>query len=138
MAVTFRAEWPIHAGIWLRGSGQGQDVEKGARIEIFESDEPMAFTGSVSIKGKGLALSNLRDDLVDKGGWNTLSVKVEGDRIQVWLNAEEVGVVRVTGADKGKIGLFVEGKNISRTTELQVREVQIQQLKKEKENSTEN
>jgi hypothetical protein len=138
MAVTFRAEWPIHAGIWLRGSGQEQDAEKGARIEIFESDKPMAFTGSVSIKGKGLALSNLRDDLVDKGGWNTLSVKVEGDRIQVWLNAEEIGVVRTAGADKGKIGFFIDGKTVSRSTELQLREVQIQRLKKEKENDTEN
>jgi hypothetical protein len=133
MAVTFRAEWPIHAGIWLRGTGAEQDKEKGARIEIFESDKPMAFTGSVSIKGKGLALLNLRDDLFDKGGWNTLSVKVQGDRIQVWLNAEEIGVVRVAGAGKGKIGLFIEGKPASRSTELQVREVQIQQMKKEEE-----
>ncbi|MBN1804530.1 MAG: DUF1080 domain-containing protein [Sedimentisphaerales bacterium] len=133
MVVTFRAEWPIHAGIWLRGTGQEQDAERGARIEIFESDQPVAFTGSVSIKGKGLALSNLRDDLVDKGGWNTLSVKVQGNRIQVWLNAEEIGVVRAAGASKGKIGLYIEGKTTSGSTELQIREVQIQQLKKEEQ-----
>jgi hypothetical protein len=131
MAVTFRAEWPIHAGIWLRGKGQEQDTEKGVRIEILDSDEPMAYTGSITVQGKGLALVNLCDDLIDKEGWNTLSAKVQGDRIQVWLNAEEIGVVRAAGPDKGKIGLYIEGKPASRSTELQVREVQIQRLKKE-------
>ena len=131
MAVTFQAEWPIHAGIWLRGTGQEQDAEMGARIEIYDSGKPLAFTGSITVKGKGLALANLRDDLVDKEGWNTLSAKVQGDRIQVWLNAEEIGVVRTAGPTKGKIGLYIEGKTASKSTELQVREVQIQKLKKQ-------
>ena len=131
LAVTFQAAWPIHAGIWLRGTGAEQGTEKGVRIEIFESSKPIAFTGSVSIKGKGLALANLRDSLMDKEGWNTLSAKVQGDRIQVWLNGEEIGVVRATGPAKGKIGIYIEGKIASKSTELQVREVQIQRLKKE-------
>ncbi|MFH1881078.1 MAG: family 16 glycoside hydrolase, partial [Planctomycetota bacterium] len=126
LAVTFQATWPIHAGIWLRGAG----AEQGPRIEIFDSKKPIAFTGSVWVQGKGLALANLRDDLVDREGWNTLSVKVEGDRIQVWLNGEEIGVVRVTGPGKGKIGLYIEGHPTSKSTKLQVREVQIQQLTK--------
>jgi hypothetical protein len=131
MAVTFRAEWPIRAGIWPRGTGGVPDEQKGARIEIFESKSPAAFTGSLSIPGRGLALANLRDDLFDKGGWNTLAAKVRGDRIQVWLNAEEIGVVRAPGPTRGKIGLYIDGKTSSSSTELQVREVQIQRLKKE-------
>jgi hypothetical protein len=82
---------------------------------------------------------NLREDLVDREGWNTLSVKVEGDRIQVWLNGEEIGVVRVTGPGKGKIGLYIEGQHPadllrkskrrgSKSAELSVREVLIKQL----------
>ncbi len=124
LAVTFQATWPIHAGIWLRGT----DSENGARIEIFEKQKPIAFTGSVWVQGKGLALVNLREDLVDHEGWNTLSVKIEDDRIQVWLNGEEIGVVRVTGPAKGKIGLYIEGHPTSKSAKLQVREVQIQQL----------
>jgi hypothetical protein len=130
MAVTFQAAWPIHAGIWLRGTGKEQVAEKGVRIEIFDSNKPRAFTGSVTVQGKGIALANLRDDLLDKEGWNTLSARVQGDRVQVWLNAEEIGVVRAAGPSKGRIGLYIEGKPASRSTELQVREVQIQQLKK--------
>lgn len=126
LAVTFQATWPIHAGIWLRGAGS----EQGPRIEIFEKQKPIAFTGSVCVPGKGLALVNLRKDLVDREGWNTLSVKVEGDRIQVWLNGKEIGVVWVSGPAKGKIGLYIEGHPVSRSAELHVREVQIQKLRK--------
>jgi hypothetical protein len=130
LAVTFQATWPIHAGIWLRGTGSEQSSEQRARIEIFEKPKPLAFTGSVSVQGKGLALANLREDLLDREGWNTLSVKVEGDRIQVWLNGEEIGVVRVSGPAKGKIGLYIEEQPATKSAELHVREVQIQQLTK--------
>jgi len=126
LAVTFQATWPIHAGIWLRGTGS----EQGARIEIFEGQKPIAFTGSVCVQGKGLALVNLREDLVDREGWNTLSVRVEGDRIQVWLNGEEIGVIRVTGPAKGKIGLYIEGQSASKSAEMSVREVLIRQINK--------
>ena len=139
LAITFQATWPIHAGVWLRGT----DSENGPRIEIFEDHRTNAFTGSVFVPGKGLALLNLRNDLVDTGGWNTLSAQVEGDKVQVWLNAEEIGAVSVAGPAKGKIGLFIEGhpadllrkskQQGSKSAELHVREVLIQQLSKAEE-----
>ena len=124
LAVTFRATWPIHAGIWLHA----EDSRHGPRIEIFDSREPEAFTGSVSVPGKGLVLVNLREDLIDRESWNTLSVKVEGDRVAVWLNAEEIGAVHTASPAKGKIGLYIEGENKSKSSKLSVREVQIQRL----------
>ncbi|UCE47442.1 MAG: DUF1080 domain-containing protein [Phycisphaerales bacterium] len=119
LAVTFRATWPIHAGIWSRG-------EDSPRIEIFETGP--AFTGSVLLPGKGLALVNLREDLEDREGWNTISVKVQGQRIQVWLNSEEIGVVCTTGPTKGKIGLYIAGHPESVSSELSVREMLIRPL----------
>jgi len=127
LAVTFRATWPIHAGIWLHTTG----TDRGPRVEILdppEAGKPTAFTGSVVVPGKGLALANLREDLADREGWNTISVKVQGDRIGVWLNGEEVGVVRTSGPAKGKIGLHLEGHPAYKTAELCVREVLLQQL----------
>ena len=124
LAVTFRATWPIHAGIWLRAAGS----EKGPRVEIFDSRKPQAFTGSVWVPDKGLALANLREDLVDRESWNTISVKVKGDRIQVWLNGEEIGAVRVDSPAKGNIGLYIEKHPASKTAELCVREVLVQRL----------
>jgi hypothetical protein len=124
LSVTFRAAWPIHAGIWMRAA----DADRGPRVEIFNSRGPLAFTGSVWVSGEGLALANLREDLVDRQGWNTLSVEVRGNRFQVWLNGEEVGVVHVPGPAKGRIGLHIEKHPASKIAELCVREVLIQRL----------
>ncbi len=124
LVVTFRAAWPIHAGIEVRGG----ESKPGPRIEIFQSDKPQAFTGSVLAPGSGLILVNLRGDLLDREGWNTISAKLEADRVQVWLNGEEVGAVRTGGPTKGKIGLYIEKQTAGEGGGFCVREVQIQRL----------
>jgi hypothetical protein len=124
LAITFRAAWPIHAGIWSRG-------EASPRVEIFESKP--AFTGSVLVPGKGLALVNLRQDLEDHESWNTISIKVEGDRTQVWLNGEEIGMVRAGGPVRGKVGLYISNHGDSKPAGLIIREVLIQKLVKPEE-----
>jgi hypothetical protein len=127
LAITFRATWPVHAGIWLRGA----ESKSGPRIEIFDSRP--AFTGSILIPEKGLALTNIREDLVDRESWNTISARLEGDKIQVWLNGEEIGSVRGIAPVKGKIGLYIEKHPASKSTEFGVREVLIQKLTEPKE-----
>ncbi|UCG57638.1 MAG: DUF1080 domain-containing protein [Phycisphaerales bacterium] len=125
LAVTFRATWPVQAGIWLRHT----KARPGPRIEICERKEPAAFTGTISVPGKGLALVNLRSGLVDRESWNTIAAKVEGRRAQVWLNGEEIGAVRIDGPAKGNIGLHIEKHPASKTTQLEVRELLVQPLK---------
>jgi hypothetical protein len=129
LVVTFRAKWPIHAAIWLRAAGS----EKGPRVEIFENQKAAACTGSIWVPGKGLALANLRQDLVDRESWNTISVKVRDKRFQVWLNGEEVGAIRADGPAKGKIGLHIETQPAYKDAGLYVREVLIQRLGKSAE-----
>ena len=99
-------------------------------MEPTQTDSTKDYTGSVWVPGKGLALLNLNDDLVDRESWNTLSVKVEGDKVQVWLNGEEIGAVRAAGPAKGRIGLYIGKPPTSKSTELSVREVLIQRLPK--------
>jgi hypothetical protein len=127
LAITFRSTWPVHAGIRLRGN----ESKSGPRIEI--SDSAPAFTGSVLIPEKGLVLSNIREDLVDRESWNTISAKVEGDKIQVWLNGEEIGSVRGIEPAKGNIGLYIKKHPASKSAEFSVREVLIQELPKTEE-----
>jgi hypothetical protein len=129
LAVTFRSTWPIHAGIWLRDAN-------GPRIEIFESRRPEAFTGSIWMPGRGPVLVNIRHDLFDPEAWNTISVKVLGDRVGVWLNGEEIGAARVKGPGKGRIGLHLEGSPADKAAELRVREVLIQRLEESREKAT--
>jgi hypothetical protein len=132
LAVTFRAAWPIHAGIWLRTAGS----QRGPRIEIFENRQNSAFTGSFWVPGKGLALVNLSEDLVDRESWNTISVKVRGKRFQIWLNGEEVGAIQVAGPDKGKIGLHIETNPAYKDAKFYVREALIQKLSKQEKADT--
>ena len=138
LAVTFRATWPVHAGIRLRGD----ESKSGPRIEIFDSSP--AFTGSVLVPDKGLALTNIREDLVDRESWNTISARVEGGKVQVWLNGEEIGSVCGIEPEKGKIGLYIQKlPDVSRSSSprfedgtpstLIIREVQIQKLIDSKE-----
>jgi hypothetical protein len=124
LAITFRTTWPIHAGILLHGG----ESKSGPRIEIFNSAP--AFTGSIFVPDKGLVLTNIREDLVDRESWNTISARVEGDKVQVWLNGEEIGSVRGIKPAKGKIGLYIETPPTPTSGELSVREVQVQKLTK--------
>ncbi|HUT11694.1 MAG TPA: DUF1080 domain-containing protein [Thermoguttaceae bacterium] len=124
LAVTFRGDWPLYAGIWLRAA----DAAEGPRVEIFQRDKPAAFTGSVGLPGRGLALVNLREDLFDAGGWNTLSIEVRGNRIAVWLNAAEVGAVCLDMPEKGRIGLHIQGGPAYQDAQLTIGEIQIQEL----------
>ncbi|MFQ6036505.1 MAG: DUF1080 domain-containing protein [Sedimentisphaerales bacterium] len=138
LVVTFRATWPIHAGIWLRAAPVLSCESKnggGPRIEIFDSQKPVAFTGSVWVPGKGLALVNLRDDLLDRESWNTISVKLQGDRIQVWLNGQEVGAIRTGGLTKGQIGLHLEKHPACKAGQWHIREVLIQRLTEPEESA---
>ena len=73
-------------------------------------------------------MANLRADLLEVGGWNTLSVEVRGRRVAVWLNGTEVGAVCCVMPAKGRIGLCVGGGAADKNVELAVREVTIQSL----------
>jgi len=68
------------------------------------------------------------EDLFDAGGWNTLSVKAQGTRVQIWLNGEEIGSAVVPGPEQGRLGLYLTGGESFADGELAVREVQIQEL----------
>ena len=130
VSVTFRAAWPIRAGVWLRS----QESAHGPRIEIFEDRKTTAFTGSLLVPAKGLALINMRPDLVDREGWNTISIEVRGDRFAVWLNGREIGAVTVTAPAEGRIGLHIEAHPENSDAELCVSEVLVQGFAKDKEN----
>ena len=102
----------------------------GPRVEIFDSDDPPAYTGSLYLSGRGYALTNLRKDLTDRETWNTLSMRVEGRRIQVWLNAAEVGAALIEGPDEGQIGIHLESAPDPNAGEIQIREIQVKKLPK--------
>ncbi len=119
-SVTFKVDGAISAGVWLRGDEKGG----GAMVEILGAARGGVYTGSVSVPGVGIVLANVDKELVSEMMWNTVSVKMADKRLTVWLNGEEIGSVRVIGAEKGRIGLYLgdsDGKG-----ELTIGEVQVQ------------
>ncbi|UCG48438.1 MAG: DUF1080 domain-containing protein, partial [Phycisphaerales bacterium] len=133
LAMTFRADWPVHAGVWVRGEGS----KMGPRVEIFDNSGPKAYTGSVFVRGSGLALLNLAADSVDRESWNTLSVKVEGDKVHVWINGAEVGSVVTGGPEKGRIGIHIEQAADPGSGRLTIRELLVQKLGEPEEQASE-
>jgi len=124
LSVTFKAEGTLHAGIRLWFGKQNP----GPRIEIFQNRQNRPCTGSLWIPEKGLALSNLRKDLYTNQGWNTISARVEQNKVHIWLNGEEIGLVCLNASAKGKIGLHIDGDNTQNTAKLWVREILVKPL----------
>ena len=89
---------------------------------------PAGICNRLRRTGRGLALVNLRGDLFEADAWNTISAKVQGDRIQLWLNGEEIGAVRIAGPKRGHITVGLQGGPDFRTAELAVREVLVQKI----------
>lgn len=103
LAVTYRVEWPCAAGIWLRR----QSGEQGYRIEIVENESPPLYSGTLLIPGREpLAVSSDRE-LVDREGWNTIAVSVQGSRLEVFLNGHQVAKVEDGTFASGQIGFEI-------------------------------
>jgi len=125
-SLTFKVDGAVHAQLCLRGG----EKATAARVEIFGAAGGGVHTGSVSVPPAGIVLANVDRELVSEMMWNTLSVRMAGSRLTVWLNGQEIGSVRLTGPEKGKIGLYLDGSDPK--GQLTVSELQIQQLEQAK------
>ena len=123
LSVTFRASGDVRAQILLRAGGT-----RGPRIEILGSGDQRTFSGSVTRSGEGMMLANLDGDLFSPETWNTLSARLEGDRVQVWLNGKEIGAVRADFPAWGRIGLHVESLPEDAAGQVSINEMLVQRL----------
>ncbi len=124
LTATFKCAGPVLGGLWLRH----REGKPGPRVGIFDGAGLQHATGSVQIPGRGMALPNLRPELVSKETWNTLSVSVQENRVRVWLNGEELGSVCVEVAESGPLGLHIESHPEEREAALVFSEVRLQRL----------
>jgi hypothetical protein len=124
LSVTFRVRWPLRAGIWLRGSPS----VPGPRIEIRDDSEAGFFAGSVSLGGEQPVLANLRENLFEKHGWNTISAEVRHNRFAVWLNGQEIGGFVCEQLASGQVGFHIDNSIAPKDAGLTIREVLVQPL----------
>ena len=124
LTVTYRVEWPSNTGVWFRFQTPG----KAYQADILEYKKPEAYSGTLYCPGKLFLAVNKDKKLVDREGWNTISVHCEGDHLQIWLNGHQVADVRDDSSDSGKIGFQVHLGDQFGKMKIVVREAMIQPL----------
>jgi len=124
LTATFKVDWPANTGIWFRY----QSPEKAYQADILEHPKPEAYTGTIYCPGKLFLAINLNKELVDREGWNTLSVQVKGDHIQTWLNGTKVGDVHDDTTKSGSIGIQVHPGEHFKNMKVMVREIMVKPL----------
>jgi len=124
LTVTYRVQWPCNSGIWFRY----QSAAKAYQADILEYKKPECYSGTLYCPGKMFLSMNTDRTLVDREGWNTMSVRAEGDHIQIWLNGRQVADVRDDTSDSGRIGFQVHAGKQLAPMKIIVREVLLKPL----------
>jgi hypothetical protein len=101
--VTWRVEWPCNSGVWFRY----QSPEKAYQADILEYTNPECYAGTLYCPGKMFLAMNTDKTLVNREGWNTIKIRCEGDRSQIWLNGRQVADVHDDTSASGRIGFQV-------------------------------
>jgi len=124
LKVTYRVEWPCNSGIWFRH----QSESRAYQADILEYKNPECYSGTLYCPGKMFLAMNTDKALVNRGGWNTMVVRAEGDHLQIWLNDRQVADVRDNTSDSGRIGFQVHAGSGFGAMRIVVREVLIRPL----------
>jgi len=124
LTVSYRVEWPCNSGVWFRY----QSPQKAYQVDILEYKKPECYAGTLYCPGKMFLSMNTDKTLVNREGWNTISVRVEGNHIQIWLNDRQVADVHDDTSDSGHIGFQVHPGEVFGPMKLFVREARLQIL----------
>jgi len=124
LTVTYRAEWPCNSGVWFRY----QSAQQAYQADVLEWPDPVCYSGTLYCTGKMFLAMNTNKDLVDREAWNTISVRAQGDHIQVWLNGHQVADVHDDTSDTGRIGFQVHPGEQFGPMKIVVRELLIKEL----------
>jgi len=121
LALTFRVSGPVNAAVCVRSDTEGE----GPRVTMTADNKKTVPAGSVRLPDKGLVLVNTNDELLDAGGWNTISIEVKGSELAVWLNGKRTGSVAAELPETGRIGIALEKAKAGR---LLIREILLSDL----------
>lgn len=124
LTVTYRIVWPANSGVWFRYQNPG----KAYQADILEYPKPVAYSGTIYCPGKLFLSINKDQDLVNRDGWNTLTIRAENDRLRVWLNGIPVAEARDQTCDTGKIGFQIHAGKEFAPMKIIVRRVHLQPL----------
>ena len=124
LEVVFRVEWPANSGVWYRY----QSADQAFQADILEYTNPVAWTGTLYCTGKMFIAINPDPALVRRDDWNTLLIRVRGDRHRVWLNGTKVADVRDDTSDHGRIGFQVHAGDEFAKMRILIKQVSLRSL----------
>jgi hypothetical protein len=124
LTVTYRVEWPCNSGIWFRY----QSAAKAYQADILEYQKPECYSGTLYCPGEMFLSMNTDKGLVNRDGWNKMSVRAEGNHIQIWINDHQVADVHDDTSDSGRIGFQVHAGDALGPMKIIVRDVLLKPL----------
>jgi hypothetical protein len=122
--VTYKVEWPCNSGVWFRY----QSPDKAYQADILEYKKPECYSGTLYCPGKMFLAMNTDKTLVNREGWNTISVRAEGNHIQIWINDHQVADVHDDTSDSGRIGFQIHAGDQLSPNKIIIREVLLKPL----------
>ncbi len=108
LTVDFKQESEGNSGIFFRSTLDGTKIS-GWQVEVAPPNHDSG--GIYESYGRGwlVQIPDEKENILKYGEWNTMRVRVEGDRVQTWLNGEPM--VDLTdekiGEGKGRIALQI-------------------------------
>lgn len=119
-------KWPSNSGWWFKYQGPGT----GCQADFLDQkDEPGVLSGTIYCIGPKFIAQNRDAKTVNHDGWNKLRIKVEGEKVQVWMNGHTVasGNVKVYPGP-GQVGLQVHPGKDYIGMEIRLRSARIRRL----------
>jgi len=124
LELDFKQEADGNSGVFIRSSVDGTTVS-GWQVEVAP---PGSFTGGIyeSYGRQWLVKpTKEKDEALDFGGWNHMTIKVDGDNVTSWVNGVEMVSImdEIIGKGEGSVllqihdggGIKVKWKNIELT-----------------------
>ncbi len=124
VTLTYRIHWPANSGLWFRY----QSADQAFQADILEYKDPVAWSGSLYCTGKMFIGINEDPSIVDREGWNTMTVLANGEHLVVHLNGHKTVDVRDDTSFTGKIGFQIHAGDQFETMFIEVREIRIRPL----------
>jgi len=124
LTVSYKVEWPCNSGVWFRY----QSADKAYQADILEYKKPECYSGTLYCPGKMFLAMNTDKTIVSRDGWNTISVRAEGEHLEIWINGHQVADVRDDTSDSGRIGFQIHPGDQLSPNKIIIREVLLKPL----------
>ena len=109
LTVEFKQEADGNSGVFIRSFIEEDVKINGWQVEVAPKGHDTG--GIYESYGRGwlVQIPNEKETILKQGDWNTLRIRIQGDRIQTWLNGEEMVDLQDSkiGAGQGRIALQI-------------------------------